>query len=549
MPAATYVPSRVGEGYFTDFQAPAAGSTDNNKAWLWNSATGRFAPGVVVLGAAGSSGQVQFNSAGAFAGDAGFVYVGGRVGVGTTAPARAFEVGTSTGDQYIRINAPANNYALLEFTQQGGNVNDFVILRETGGKVYMQQNAGSVNTLVFGATGNVGIGTTSPNNKLHVNIGTDLNWRFGYPSNNVASIAAINDASSAYIDSRIDGLVLALNSQSGGNVGIGIASPSSKLEVSGDVRLTNSSSAIRGQNVTQLIKEQHFGYDPSSYHAVQVGGGYAVSFGVDVSDVTGGNFRGTDEIIVPNNFYITQVNSGSTNFKTGVMVLNDGNIGFGTYTPNGRLDVNGVLRLSGVGTSILTTTDASGLYLDANTGGGMYIQSDAAIYIRGSAGTSYVERMRIDGSGNVGIGTGSSPQTRLDVKAPGTNASSLEFLADFYKSSAKGAGIGLRAHDTEANISSWWGTAGTGVDLTMSAINSSGNYTEGIRVQQSTGNVGINITSPTSLLDLAASTTSRSHLRLRPGVAPSAPNNGDVWFDGTDFKCHVGGVTKTFTVA
>lgn len=29
MPNATYVPSRIGEGHFTDFQPPAAGATDN----------------------------------------------------------------------------------------------------------------------------------------------------------------------------------------------------------------------------------------------------------------------------------------------------------------------------------------------------------------------------------------------------------------------------------------------------------------------------------------------------------------------------------------
>jgi hypothetical protein len=44
MPNAVYVPSRVGEGHFTDFQSPAAGSTDNSKGWLWNSSTGKFEP-------------------------------------------------------------------------------------------------------------------------------------------------------------------------------------------------------------------------------------------------------------------------------------------------------------------------------------------------------------------------------------------------------------------------------------------------------------------------------------------------------------------------
>jgi hypothetical protein len=41
-------------------------------------------------------------------------------------------------------------------------------------------------------------------------------------------------------------------------------------------------------------------------------------------------------------------------------------------------------------------------------------------------------------------------------------------------------------------------------------------------------------TSPTSALDLAASTTSASSLRFRSGVAPTTPNDGDAWFDGTN---------------
>lgn len=42
MGLAVYVPARVGEGYFTDWIAPAAGATDNNKVWIWNNTTGKY---------------------------------------------------------------------------------------------------------------------------------------------------------------------------------------------------------------------------------------------------------------------------------------------------------------------------------------------------------------------------------------------------------------------------------------------------------------------------------------------------------------------------
>lgn len=51
-----------------------------------------------------------------------------------------------------------------------------------------------------------------------------------------------------------------------------------------------------------------------------------------------------------------------------------------------------------------------------------------------------------------------------------------------------------------------------------------------------------------SKLQLAASTVSLSPINFASGVAPSAPTDGDVWFDGTDLKMRIGGVTKTFTI-
>jgi len=53
---------------------------------------------------------------------------------------------------------------------------------------------------------------------------------------------------------------------------------------------------------------------------------------------------------------------------------------------------------------------------------------------------------------------------------------------------------------------------------------------------------------PTAYGDFAASTTAAASLRIRPGTAPTAPNDGDHWFDGTNMKCRIGGVTKTYTV-
>ena len=55
-------------------------------------------------------------------------------------------------------------------------------------------------------------------------------------------------------------------------------------------------------------------------------------------------------------------------------------------------------------------------------------------------------------------------------------------------------------------------------------------------------------TTPTALLHLAAGTTAAAQICMTSGVAPTSPNDGDMWYDGADVKFRVGGITKTFTL-
>ena len=49
-------------------------------------------------------------------------------------------------------------------------------------------------------------------------------------------------------------------------------------------------------------------------------------------------------------------------------------------------------------------------------------------------------------------------------------------------------------------------------------------------------------------LTITAGTTAASQINLASSTAPTTPNNGDIWFTGTELKIQVGGVTKTFTL-
>lgn len=60
--------------------------------------------------------------------------------------------------------------------------------------------------------------------------------------------------------------------------------------------------------------------------------------------------------------------------------------------------------------------------------------------------------------------------------------------------------------------------------------------------------IGTN-TITSSFLTIAIGTTAKAQINFgSTGVAPTSPNNGDFWFDGTNFKARVGGATKTFTI-
>ena len=46
-------------------------------------------------------------------------------------------------------------------------------------------------------------------------------------------------------------------------------------------------------------------------------------------------------------------------------------------------------------------------------------------------------------------------------------------------------------------------------------------------------------------LDLAAGTSAAAQINLASSAAPTSPNNGDIWFDGSNIKLRVGGTTYT----
>ena len=136
MPNATYVPSRIGEGHFTDFQPPAAGATDNGKVWAWNSTTSKFEPITPSGGTPGGSDtQIQYNNAGVLAGAAGITRTGSGI------------LSLSTALVSPIIRPASDSTAAVKITNAAGT-SDVVVVDTTNSKLYVPNPSSSTRTYI-----------------------------------------------------------------------------------------------------------------------------------------------------------------------------------------------------------------------------------------------------------------------------------------------------------------------------------------------------------------------------------------------------------------
>ena len=189
--------------------------------------------------------------------------------------------------------------------------------------------------------------------------------------------------------------------------------------------------------------------------------------------------------------------SGST---TQMTLDNSGNVGIGTSSPASLIHgMSGDLFLTANSTS---ADSGQGIYFQSTTSGWATSGAHGAIFgkrVDGSngylrfdtrSGGTLTEAMRIDSSGNVGIGT-SSPSTfngtgsKLAVGSGAGNVAALFSDATYYTLGIKHTGVGSEA------VGMFGGTSGSALALMT-------NNTERLRIDSSSGDVGIGITSYTS---------------------------------------------------
>ena len=170
--------------------------------------------------------------------------LGGNVGIGTTVPLTALTISGNlslfTTNQLRLYNSAKNNWTQVDSPLLSGDTEvDFRVLTKTG-------------SFYINASGNVGIGTTSPTyGKLVVKEGA-AQFEFNTGSTK-SQILSFDRTASAYKDLELRGDNLIFSPQdvermritSDGKVGIGTTtSPSAKLDVNGDIKATQEITAL-----------------------------------------------------------------------------------------------------------------------------------------------------------------------------------------------------------------------------------------------------------------------------------------------------------------
>jgi hypothetical protein len=388
-------------------------------------------------------------------------YFAGKVGIGTET---SYTVG---GTAQVTI-ATGSAETALAF---GPSNNDMLYMRSAGSQGNFQfqtsvnsGNSGSIQLQPFG--GNVGIGTTNPNAKLDIqgtqgqlfSVTDDLSGEiFAVSDISGVPIMTVNSSGVSYFD---------------GNVGIGTTSPGAKLDViGGSLKVSDTYATVK---------------------IIGTGGLSRVFLG-DTADEDVGYL----EYNHISNYFRIGVNAAER-----MRIDSSGNVGIGVTNPNGKLEVNGIVKIGNVTTGLSMNGSSATEFLisGADTGGNAW----NSIHIKADGNDGlFIEK----DTNNVGIGT-TSPDSLLHVSADVSTAAVTKTgtitiegrpygilgddiaTIDFHNNGNKRSDIRMERGNTADDSQLVFSTSDTGTLTDRLIINE-------------VGNVGIGTVSPAAGLQVA----------------------------------------------
>ncbi len=530
----------------------------------------------------------------------------GNVGIGTTSPYAKLSVagnavfdGTITASGFTATSSISAPY--------------FTATSASATSTFAGGITGPNNFIVQQTSGNVGIGTASPQGglKLDVNgnasFGTALGSRVtisrddGVTPNYLSWYNSSNQRLGYLGGASATNLHLGLENSAnleiiGGNVGIGTTTPNEQLNLTGNQRFTSTGSVIYSLPVSGFTTTLDLAAGNSFY------GSNGSSIRLQSS---GGAADGT---------ILFNTTQGGVSSAERMRITNTGNVGIGTTSPGYTLGVTGSLGITGIqyntrGSSVWSQYGSGTEYYMSAGGSELFRFSNNSGVGGVSIGSSYVGTAPPSGGaiiqGNVGIGT-TTPGTKLTISSSAvqdgitidvaanpqivfqrsgvakgylavtqsagnygpTLADSLVLRAEnnLHLLSGGGTGnmvitsggnVGIGTTTPYSKLSVWGANTTAGVNMfeltnsastTLASMDNAGNFSLPVATATTTIGGGLNVNSGGLVYDLSSGATTIANLNL--GATTFDTDAGMVqWIDMPVTSASVAGTIESYTAS